>query len=306
MVGENYMEKIVLFGASKSGEAALKLYGKENVAYFLDNSKAGEYFCGFEVKSLDDYITSNKKLQIVITTSKISEIKIQLEQHQIFNYKVFSGLFLSDNVPMSNHISHEKWPGYLKELVDFEGKEILEVGSRVVTGTNLRDNFKRANYTGFDIYQGPNVDIVGDAHKLTQYFDKKFDLIFSSAVFEHLAMPWIVADEMIKLLNPGGYIFVETHYSFSSHERPWHFFQFSEQALKVLFSEARGIKCIEAGVSNPIVGYFSEQSSEYLRDRPVKDLYCHSEFLGQKIEEVSDLSWNAHLVNNEYGLYPKM
>lgn len=48
-------------------------------------------------------------------------------------------------------------------------------------------------------------------------------LIFSSAVFEHFAMPWQVSIEMIKLLKEGGYLFIETHYSYSGHERPWHF-----------------------------------------------------------------------------------
>lgn len=52
----------------------------------------------------------------------------------------------------------------------------------------------------------------GDAHYLFSYFEdgKKFDLIFSSAVFEHLAMPWKVAEEISKMLRCGGYFFVET------------------------------------------------------------------------------------------------
>ena len=72
---------------------------------------------------------------------------------------------------------------------------------------------------------GPNVDIVGDAHRLSSYFDEAepFDLIYSSAVFEHLAMPWVVAGEIAKLLKVGGCVFVETHFSFTSHERSWHF-----------------------------------------------------------------------------------
>ncbi len=53
-------------------------------------------------------------------------------------------------------------------------------------------------------------------------------MIFSSAVFEHFAVPWIVAQEINKLLNVDGYIFVETHYSFSCHERPWHFFSLAK------------------------------------------------------------------------------
>ncbi len=70
-------------------------------------------------------------------------------------------------------------------------------------------------------------------------------------------MPWLVATEIAKLLNVGGHVFVETHFSYSSHERPWHFFQFTDMALKLLFNEALGFECIEAGVSNPIVGRFS-------------------------------------------------
>ncbi len=37
---------------------------------------------------------------------------------------------------------------------------------------------------------GENVDLVIDAHRLSEYFDKEsFDLVISFAVFEHLAMP---------------------------------------------------------------------------------------------------------------------
>ena len=50
------------------------------------------------------------------------------------------------------------------------------------------------------------MDVVGDAHKLSSYFHDEFDLIFSSAVFEHLAMPWRASIEIIKLLKKGGYI----------------------------------------------------------------------------------------------------
>ena len=206
----------------------------------------------------------------------------------------FDKKLLAPDVPFSNRISHQKWKKYLCDLCNKPGMRILEIGSREVTGlSNARKEFSNANYVGFDFYSGNNVDIVGDAHKLSSYFknDERFDLIYSSACFEHFAMPWIVAIEIAKLLKVGGYVFVETHYSFSSHERPWHFFQFSEMALKVLFSEALGFECIEAGVSNPIVGRFSSLADGYLRNQPVSGLYCHSEYLGKKIREVKDFDW---------------
>lgn len=172
---------------------------------------------------------------------------------------------------------------------------ILEIGSREVTGpSDARERFPNAEYIGFDFYPGRNVDVVGDAHRLSTYFEnqEKFDIIYSSACFEHFAMPWVVATEIAKILKVGGIVFVETHFSYSSHERPWHFFQFSDLGLKALFSPALGIECLEAGMSNPMVGRFSSLADSYLKNRAVPGLYCHSEYLGRKIREVENFDWS--------------
>lgn len=202
--------------------------------------------------------------------------------------------YLSKDVPFTENVSHQKWQSYLYENWNQPGMKILEVGSREVTGKSEASNrFGNAKYVGFDFYPGNNVDIIGDAHKLSSYFnqEEKFDLIYTSACFEHFAMPWLVATEIAKLLKVGGTVFVETHFSFSAHERPWNFFQFSDMGLKSLFSPALGFKCIEAGMSNPIVGRFSMHADKYLRNKPVRGLYCHSEYLGVKVREVENFDW---------------
>jgi ubiquinone/menaquinone biosynthesis C-methylase UbiE len=206
----------------------------------------------------------------------------------------FDRAFLAPDVPMSRIVSHQKWQKYLYEIGNKPGMRVLEIGSREVTGpSNARKEFSRAEYVGFDFYSGTNVDVVGDAHKLSSYFESEnqFDIVYSSACFEHFAMPWIVSSEIAKVLKLGGLVFVETHFSFSSHERPWHFFQFSDMALKVLFSEALGFECLEAGMSNPIVGRFSSLADTYLKNKPVRGLYCHSEYLGKKIRDVKNFDW---------------
>ncbi len=198
--------------------------------------------------------------------------------------------YLDPKVPISR-IDHLE---YLTKIGNRKGTRILEIGSREVTGkSDARERFSDAEYVGFDFHPGPNVDVVGDAHRLSQYFDSQsFDIIYSAAVFEHFAMPWVVATEIAKLLKPGGIVSVKTHLSFGSHERPWHFFQFSDMALRVLFSPALGFECIEAGASNPIVGRFSALAQDSLRYTPVKGLYCGSEFLGRKIRNVGPFDWN--------------
>lgn len=201
----------------------------------------------------------------------------------------------NNEVPMSKLGSHLNWKNYLYEIGNKQGYRVLEIGSREVTGTsNARQMFSKAQYIGFDFYPGKNVDVVGDVHKLSTYFNKeeKFDLIYSTACFEHFAMPWVVATEIAKLLKVGGYVFTETHFSFGAHERPWNFFQFSDMGLRALFSPALGFECIEAGMSNPMMGRFSSLADGYLKNKLITGLYCHSSHLGKKVKDVENFDWN--------------
>jgi SAM-dependent methyltransferase len=216
----------------------------------------------------------------------------------------FDSFFLKKDIPMANIASHQNWQAYLYRLGNQPGMRILEVGSREVVGESVaRKKFFKAEYIGFDYYPGRNVDVVGDAHKLSSYFDghEKFDIIYSIACFEHFAMPWIVAAEIAKMLKVGGVVFIETHFSFASHERPWHFFQFSDMALKTLFSEPLGFECIEAGMSNPMVGRFSSLADKYLKYRPIRGLYCHSGYLGKKVKDVENFDWRKVELNDVVG-----
>lgn len=201
--------------------------------------------------------------------------------------------YLHPDVPMSNMVNRQNFMRYLIEKGNHQGKKILEIGSREVTGkSNARNDFALAEYVGFDYYPGDNVDVVGDAHKLSQYFPaEEFDIIYSHAVFEHFAMPWVVAVEISKCLKVGGLVFVETHFSYSSHERPWHFFQFSDMGLKCLFSPALGFECLEAGMWNPMVARFSSLADDDLKNKPITGLYCHSDFLGRKVKSVHNFHW---------------
>ena len=247
-----------------------------------------------------------KSILFIITRMKKSLIDI---------LRLFGGLaslpfiFRNNQIQKPEFVSHSKWIDFLSENFNKEGLRILEIGSRNVTGANLRDKFSNAEYIGFDFYDGENVDIVGDAHKLSSYFleGTTFDLIFCSAVFEHLHMPWVVAVEIHKLLKVDGFIFVETHFSFASHERPWNFFQFSEMGLRSLFNDALGFKLIDFGLSNPMVGYFSHKADNYLKFRPIPELYCHSEILCQKVCNIVDFKWESVHIDEIVGnsRYPK-
>ena len=148
--------------------------------------------------------------------------------------------------------------------VNNEHLSVLEIGSRIVSSgsSSLRHHFPGAkSYTGFDIYPDSNTDVVGDAHKLSQYFkDKKFDAVFSIAVFEHLAMPWVVAKEINKVLEIGGITFHISHFSWPIHETPWDFYRYSDEGFKVLFPPTMGYKLIKAGLFSPLRMYFDTRT----------------------------------------------
>ena len=114
--------------------------------------------------------------------------------------------FLADDVPLTRFMAPRELLSYL-ESTGPEKPSVLEIGSREVTGASTaRRDYADADYVGFDYYPGRNVDVTGDVHRLSSYFEpeKKFDLVFSFASFEHFAMPWIVALEVAKMMKVGG------------------------------------------------------------------------------------------------------
>lgn len=225
---------------------------------------------------------------------QLKQILLSVRKLPVLIESVFDKNYLAPDVPLSQFGTHEKCRQYLYKVGNRPGMRVLEIGSREVIGpSNARDGFAQAEYVGFDYYAGKNVDVVGDAHQLSSYFreGEQFDIVYSIASLEHFAMPWLVATEIAKVLKVGGIVLIHTHFSFASHERPWHFYQFSDMGLKVLFSEPLGFECIEAGMSNPIVGRFSSLADAHLKNRPVRGLYADSSYLGRKVREVKDFDW---------------
>lgn len=212
----------------------------------------------------------------------------------------------ADKMPkFARHREIYKW---LSTFANNKDCSVLEIGSRKV---QIPREFQwvafmpDCHYTGIDVHPGENVDVVGDAHQLHKYFrPASFDVVVSLAVFEHIAMPWVVAEQIAKVLKVGGYVAIETHFSFSEHELPWHFFQFNNRGLEILFNSLLGFEVIDSGLSNPLVGRFSNYAAEYLRGRSVYQLYCHSSIIARKVREpVADFSWDK-VTSQINSMYP--
>ncbi|MEY4484813.1 MAG: hypothetical protein RL693_2265 [Verrucomicrobiota bacterium] len=187
------------------------------------------------------------------------------------------------------------------ERVNLECKTVLEIGSRVVCpGSNSKRSLfaPHVKYTGFDIYPDANTDVVGDAHAMSQYFPEgtKFDAIFSGAVLEHTAMPWMIALEINKLLNVGGISFHCTPFTCPLHETPWDFWRFTHEGLRSLFSPALGFEVLSSGLSGPCRVHFQGHNPLQAQN-PYHPTYMESNILVRKIRDFTpeDFRWNTSL-----------
>jgi SAM-dependent methyltransferase len=121
--------------------------------------------------------------------------------------------------------------------LDQPGKVILEIGARQNEGFgwNYRPIFGAAKYVGTDVFAGPGVDVVVDAHELLAVFaPESFDAVLSHATFEHLKKPWVVADQVYGVLKPGGSFLVETHFCFPVHGYPDDYHRWTRSGLEAL------------------------------------------------------------------------
>jgi SAM-dependent methyltransferase len=193
---------------------------------------------------------------------------------------------------------------FVEGLREINQGQILEIGSRARSGNVYREFVPEAmKYVGMDIVEGPNVDVIGDAHELSRYFaPESFDAVYSIAVFEHLLMPWKVAIELNKILKSGGIAYLSSPQTFNVHEEPWDFFRFSDKAWHALFNKFTGFEIIDAAMGERayIVGSFLNGMT-YRMDRA--PAFLNSTVFCRKIGPCNE-QWHADLPSLVDSFYP--
>ena len=92
-----------------------------------------------------------------------------------------------------------------------------------------------------DVKLTPHVDVVGDFHALP-FLPDSVDYIFSIAVFEHLRQPFTAAEEIWRVLKPGGYVYNDANFVFNYHGYPHHYFNISIQGFEQIFARFTQLK----------------------------------------------------------------
>ncbi len=179
---------------------------------------------------------------------------------------------------------------------------VLDIGGRARSKVDRSKDFVGCECTVLDILPGENVDVVGDAHKMSELFPPRtFDAVFSNSVFEHLMMPWTVAIHINKVLKLGGVGLIVTHQTLGMHDLPWDFWRFSDTAWDALFNQRTGFEIIERILD--FHQYVVPFVWQYRSSAETSAGFGTSAVLFRKIGETS-LSWEVSPADIVQTMYP--
>ena len=124
---------------------------------------------------------------------------------------------------------------YLKS--DHPGYFLIEIGSQIVPNvtTSLREICPaNAEFVGVDYAKGKGVDVVLTDPYTLPFEDNSVDVCMSSSVFEHSEMFWLLFLETLRILKPGGLLYINVPSNGHFHRYPvdcWRFYPDSGTAL---------------------------------------------------------------------------
>lgn len=122
---------------------------------------------------------------------------------------------------------------------------VVEVGSRhyaADSSSDYRSLCAGLGYVGVDLSAGQNVDIVMDMSGDFSAIDgalggARFGTAICASVLEHVENVWGMAQNISRLVAPGGHLFVSVPMTWRFHGYPSDYWRFTPNAVRVLFPQ---------------------------------------------------------------------
>ena len=134
---------------------------------------------------------------------------------------------------------------YLKRNAHLVRGPILEIGSKDYGNTpDYRSIFSGKQYVGVDLEEGKGVDAVIDVSSdyetmISKLEIRKFNTIICFSVLEHCRDLYKICQNIQRLLDDGGQLFVSVPFSWEYHKFPEDYWRFTPAGIKVLFSDLK-------------------------------------------------------------------
>jgi len=142
-----------------------------------------------------------------------------------------------------HHTAYEELAQFAKTLPTNAPLQIGDVGAYDVNGC-LRPLFQNPTWTyrGLDLSPGPNVDIVLPSETNWNNIENgAFDVIVTVSTLEHTRRPWLVIQEIARILRSGGTACICAPFAWNFHEFPIDCWRIYPDGMRAMFADA-GLK----------------------------------------------------------------
>ena len=111
-----------------------------------------------------------------------------------------------------------------------------------------------------------HTDVVADAHAIPLR-SQSVDRVMAFNVFEHLRYPQRAADEIFRVLKPGGSVMIHTAFLQALHEEPFHFYNATQYGVREWFARFEIERCHVSANFSPayMLAFLSAQLLEAAR-----------------------------------------
>lgn len=110
-------------------------------------------------------------------------------------------------------------------------------------GAGRRDIYY-PNVVNFEIVDYDTTDVLGVGEHLP-FLDSSFDAVLSIAVLEHVRDPFKCAQEICRVLRPGGELYCSVPFLQPLHGYPHHYFNATPQGLRRLFEDRLTVTAVD-------------------------------------------------------------
>ena len=151
-------------------------------------------------------------------------------------------------------------------------RDVVELGSQDVNGS-LRDHAPAAaSYQGLDTAPGPGVDRVVTPGAPLPLPDACADVVVTSSALEHDPCFWETFLDLVRLLRPGGLLYINAPSNHAFHRYPvdcWRFYPDAGTAL-VAWSRRRGteVELVESFIARPAAEGWSDFVAVFRKPGP--------------------------------------
>jgi SAM-dependent methyltransferase len=185
------------------------------------------------------------------------------------------------NVAEADTVSANAYAKDARALID----RVTAAGGMVLDcGAGSRPERLR-NVINVEIVDYPSTDVLAIGESLP-FADASFDAVLSLAVLEHVRDPFKCAQELVRVLKPGGEILANVPFLQPVHGYPHHYYNMTAQGLRQLFPTDMAVLQSEVPVQGHPMIALNWMLREYVTGLPAE---VAKDFAAMRVKDIIDL-----------------